>query len=153
MSIPVLHAQSRWFPIIRQLMLQFAQCIEYGNPPLNKSTVNVPSLEPYAIGASTGPSSTEEAWKDTITVHSGEIVTIRLRWTEQNGNPFPFDATAGPGYVWHCHLLEHEDNEMMRPYIVVAPGQSVAFEVVALVVLVLVVAAVVIALVRRRGRR
>jgi hypothetical protein len=26
-----------------------------------------------------------------------------------------FDATAEPGYVWHCHILEHEDNEMMRP--------------------------------------
>jgi FtsP/CotA-like multicopper oxidase with cupredoxin domain len=28
---------------------------------------------------------------------------------------------VGPGYVWHCHILEHEDNEMMRPYIVVKP--------------------------------
>ncbi|HER54684.1 MAG TPA: hypothetical protein ENO13_02155, partial [Candidatus Bathyarchaeota archaeon] len=28
-------------------------------------------------------------------------------------------ATEGPGYVWHCHLLEHEDNEMMRPYKVI----------------------------------
>ncbi|MFW9876806.1 MAG: multicopper oxidase domain-containing protein, partial [Candidatus Thorarchaeota archaeon] len=25
----------------------------------------------------------------------------------------------GPGYVWHCHILDHEDNEMMRPYLVV----------------------------------
>jgi spore coat protein A len=26
-----------------------------------------------------------------------------------------------PGrYVWHCHVLEHEDNEMMRPYEVIA---------------------------------
>ncbi|MEN8181340.1 MAG: multicopper oxidase domain-containing protein [Myxococcota bacterium] len=23
----------------------------------------------------------------------------------------------GPGYVWHCHILDHEDNEMMRPYV------------------------------------
>ena len=23
----------------------------------------------------------------------------------------------GPGYVWHCHIVDHEDNEMMRPYI------------------------------------
>ena len=29
---------------------------------------------------------------------------------------YSFDATAKPGYVWHCHILEHEDNEMMRPY-------------------------------------
>jgi spore coat protein A len=30
-----------------------------------------------------------------------------------------FDAYPGR-YVWHCHLLEHEDNEMMRPYAIVA---------------------------------
>ena len=30
-----------------------------------------------------------------------------------------FDPTAkGPGYTWHCHILDHEDNEMMRPYLV-----------------------------------
>jgi len=34
-------------------------------------------------------------------------------------NRFPFDPTAsGPGYAWHCHILDHEDNEMMRPYLV-----------------------------------
>jgi spore coat protein A len=31
-----------------------------------------------------------------------------------------FEGHAGR-YVWHCHLLEHEDNEMMRPYDVLAP--------------------------------
>ncbi|WP_280671597.1 MULTISPECIES: multicopper oxidase domain-containing protein [unclassified Kitasatospora] len=31
-------------------------------------------------------------------------------------NRFPFDPTEGPGYVWHCHIIDHEDNEMMRPY-------------------------------------
>lgn len=31
-------------------------------------------------------------------------------------NLFPFDPTTEPGYVWHCHILDHEDNEMMRPY-------------------------------------
>ncbi|MHC1745458.1 MAG: multicopper oxidase family protein [Syntrophobacteraceae bacterium] len=36
-------------------------------------------------------------------------------------NLFDFDPTTlvnGVGYVWHCHILEHEDNEMMRPYVV-----------------------------------
>jgi FtsP/CotA-like multicopper oxidase with cupredoxin domain len=31
-------------------------------------------------------------------------------------NRYAFDPTDGPGYVWHCHILDHEDNEMMRPY-------------------------------------
>jgi spore coat protein A, manganese oxidase len=29
------------------------------------------------------------------------------------------EANERPAYVWHCHILEHEDNEMMRPYKVV----------------------------------
>jgi FtsP/CotA-like multicopper oxidase with cupredoxin domain len=36
----------------------------------------------------------------------------------------PTGTATTPGqeflYVWHCHVLEHEDNEMMRPYKVVA---------------------------------
>ena len=32
-------------------------------------------------------------------------------------NKFAFNPTYGPGYVWHCHIIDHEDNEMMRPYI------------------------------------
>ncbi|MCJ7491321.1 MAG: multicopper oxidase domain-containing protein, partial [Dehalococcoidia bacterium] len=30
---------------------------------------------------------------------------------------YPFDPNAnGHGFVWHCHIIDHEDNEMMRPY-------------------------------------
>lgn len=78
-------------------------------------------------------------WKDTIRVGSRDNVRIVVRWAPQDTpagavqpgqNLFPFDPTAtmgatddfsfpgGPGYVWHCHILEHEDNEMMRPYLV-----------------------------------
>ena len=33
---------------------------------------------------------------------------------------YPFNPNAfGAGYVWHCHIVDHEDNEMMRPSIVV----------------------------------
>jgi spore coat protein A len=113
-----------------------------GDPPLNHSTVNFP-LDSFFTGQSTAPSPSEQAWKDTVVVNSGEVVTIRLRWTEQNGNPFPFDATAGPGYVWHCHLLEHEDNEMMRPYVVVSPGQNLTLEIAVFVVTVVIAAALV----------
>jgi spore coat protein A len=109
-----------------------------GDPPLNHSTVNVPSLDPYLTGTPTEPLLSEQAWKDTVMVNSGEAVVIRLRWTEQNGNPFPFDATAEPGYVWHCHLLEHEDNEMMRPYIVISSPQNLNLEVIAIVTITLV---------------
>lgn len=82
-----------------------------GDPPLNHSTVNVASLETYFIGTASGPSPTEQAWKDTITVNSGEIVTIRLRWTEQNGDPFPstrllVQATFGTATSWSTRITK-----------------------------------------------
>ncbi len=86
-----------------------------GNPPFNQPTKNL-NLNTYLANLEIPLQPNEQAWKDTITVNAGQVVTIRVRFTQQDGSNFPFDATAGPGYVWHCHLLEHEDNEMMRPY-------------------------------------
>jgi spore coat protein A len=54
------------------------------------------------------PLPSDAGWKDVVRVDPGLIVRIIV----------PFDGFAGR-YVWHCHLLEHEDNEMMRPFEVV----------------------------------
>ncbi len=54
------------------------------------------------------PSPSEAGWKDTVRADSGLITRIIVR----------FEGYIGR-YVWHCHLLEHEDNEMMRPFEVV----------------------------------
>jgi FtsP/CotA-like multicopper oxidase with cupredoxin domain len=70
-------------------------------------------------GSLVGPKPNEKGWKDTIQMNPGEATIIRVRFASQNGSPYPFDATKGPGYVWHCHIIDHEDNEMMRPYTVV----------------------------------
>jgi hypothetical protein len=32
---------------------------------------------------------------------------------------YHFSPNSGHGYVWHCHIVDHEDNEMMRPFSVV----------------------------------
>ena len=52
----------------------------------------------------------ELGWKDTVRVDPSTVTRIIVK----------FEGFAGR-YVWHCHMLEHEDNEMMRPYVVV-PG-------------------------------
>jgi FtsP/CotA-like multicopper oxidase with cupredoxin domain len=59
--------------------------------------------------------SWENGWKDTVIAYPGQVTRLRLRFT----NPGQF--------VWHCHIVEHEDNEMMRPYRIgpVQPGQPV----------------------------
>jgi spore coat protein A len=55
------------------------------------------------------PSPGEAGWKDTVRADAGMITRIIVR----------FDGYAGR-YVWHCHVLEHAANEMMRPFEVVA---------------------------------
>ena len=72
----------------------------------------------YLQKAPKAPLPIEMGWKDTVQMFPGEVTIIRIRFTEQDGDAYPFDATQGPGYVWHCHIVDHEDNEMMRPYTV-----------------------------------
>ncbi|KAL2608714.1 hypothetical protein R1flu_027287 [Riccia fluitans] len=64
------------------------------------------------------PDATQVDWKDTVIVYPSVVLRLWTKWTPRDGGSFPFDATSGPGYVWHCHVLEHEDNEMMRPLVV-----------------------------------
>jgi hypothetical protein len=58
-------------------------------------------------------------------MNPGEVTRILVRWAPQDESPqFEFDATAEPGYVWHCHILEHEENDMMRPFHPVAAAAA-----------------------------
>jgi len=59
------------------------------------------------------PEPWEDGYKDTVIAYPGEVTRVRAQFTE-------------PGqFVWHCHIVEHEDNEMMRPFRIgpVQPGQ------------------------------
>ena len=86
--------------------------------PLNY-TPNELAIEPYLLEAPMEAPPNEQGWKDTIQAHPGQVTVIRVRFAPIDGSPdYPFDATEGPGYVWHCHILDHEDNEMMRPFLV-----------------------------------
>ncbi|MGB6191100.1 MAG: multicopper oxidase [Terracidiphilus sp.] len=51
------------------------------------------------------PDPNELGWKDTARVNAHTVTRIIVPFTGYPGR-----------YVWHCHILEHEDNEMMRPY-------------------------------------
>jgi len=55
-------------------------------------------------GPPVGPEPWETGYKDSVIAYPGQVTRIKAK----------FDL---PGqYVWHCHIVEHEDNEMMRPY-------------------------------------
>jgi spore coat protein A, manganese oxidase len=84
---------------------------------------------PYLQGNPLAPPPEEAGWKDTIVHKTGEVTRIVTRWAPQTaplfgpGSPvpginlYPFGPSQG-NYVWHCHNLQHEDNEMMRPFMV-----------------------------------
>jgi FtsP/CotA-like multicopper oxidase with cupredoxin domain len=77
--------------------------------------VNEESMEVQVVPGSVPrpPESWESGVKDTVVAYPGQVTRLRLRFV----NPGQF--------VWHCHIVEHEDNEMMRPYRIgpVQPGQ------------------------------
>ncbi len=103
-----------------------------GHNPVSSQIV-VPYAS-YLQGSVIPPAPYETGWKDTIQAPSGMVTRIMVRWAPQNvaaggvspgQNLFPVDPTsfpdpiAGPGYVWHCHLVGHEDHDMMRQLVVV----------------------------------
>jgi spore coat protein A len=55
-------------------------------------------------GNITGPEAWETGFKDTVIAYPGQVTRLRAQF-----------LTPGQ-FVWHCHIVEHEDNEMMRPY-------------------------------------
>lgn len=113
-----------------------------GNLPLNQTTKNL-DLNRYLEGQPVKPSPNEQCWKDTIQAAAGSITVIRVRFTPQDSSNYKFDPTAGPGYVWHCHILDHEDNQMMRPLVLIASNNQLSLPLV--LVLIVSVILVVIA--------
>ncbi|MGB6689204.1 MAG: multicopper oxidase domain-containing protein [Terracidiphilus sp.] len=65
------------------------------------------------VGVPRPPAANEAGWKDTAIVNPRDVLTILVRFEGYTGR-----------YVYHCHMLEHEDNDMMRPYEVVAEKQE-----------------------------
>jgi FtsP/CotA-like multicopper oxidase with cupredoxin domain len=106
-------------------------CPGYG-PPYPYSTPNAdgaiggnPAVGPFLLGNATAPDPEEKGWKDTAKAYPGKVTRLIARWTptsiptqqaKPGRNLYNFKPSDGPGYVWHCHIIDHEDNEMMRPY-------------------------------------
>lgn len=60
------------------------------------------------------PRDFEKGLKDTVKAPSGMVTRVIMHWKEHTGN-----------YIWHCHLLEHEDHDMMRPIRITENASSV----------------------------
>jgi hypothetical protein len=114
-----------------------------------------PDVSSHLLGLAELPDPNERGWKDTFRMNPGEVTRVLVRVAPQdaealaaahvpplavgpNLNLFPFEPwtpqgstdafgyPGGPGYVWHCHIVDHEDNEMMRPMGVLAPAGPTA---------------------------
>jgi spore coat protein A len=69
---------------------------------------------PFATGPMLPPAPEERGFKDTVKANPGFFTTIRSRFD------LPRHAVAPQRYAYHCHIIEHEDNDMMRPFTVEA---------------------------------
>jgi spore coat protein A len=113
--------------------------------PMHFHLVNVQviSRQPFRIvrgkftptGIRRGPEPDELGWKETVKMHPGEVITVIMKF-ELPHTPFivpssprvnsqvdPMMGSFNPAkkyheYVWHCHILEHEEHDMMRPLVV-----------------------------------
>jgi spore coat protein A, manganese oxidase len=59
----------------------------------------------------------ENGRKDTVQAHPGQVTRIRARFElPDEGTVILPPGVSNPQYVWHCHILEHEENDMMRAF-------------------------------------
>ncbi|OIB56097.1 Bilirubin oxidase [Natrialba sp. SSL1] len=72
------------------------------------------------LDALESPKAYEQGWNDVITVHPAEVVHILVHFGEYEG---VFNDQTGT-YMWHCHMVEHEDYDMMRPFAVRPASES-----------------------------
>ena len=113
--------------------------------PIHFHLVNVQVLsrQPFKVannliqpsGVARGPEPNELGWKETVQMHPGEVTSVIMKFelpavpfavpsspratATQNGMGLPVDpAVTYHEYVWHCHILEHEEHDMMRPLVV-----------------------------------
>jgi spore coat protein A, manganese oxidase len=77
------------------------------------------------VGSPIPPDANEMGWKETVRMNPGEATTVIMKFTlptlpSAMGDPLS-PRTGGHEYVWHCHILEHEEHDMMRPLVVNSP--------------------------------
>ncbi|XP_010243814.1 PREDICTED: multicopper oxidase LPR1-like [Nelumbo nucifera] len=90
---------------------QFTNCMTQNNDAI---ACNVGS---HLTGSLMDVPATEKTWKNAVKISPGTQTSVVVKFNLVDTNsPYPFDATTQPGYVYHCHILDHEDNAMIRPF-------------------------------------
>jgi spore coat protein A, manganese oxidase len=95
---------------------------------IDRRPFDVAAYDPAAkVITYTGPPLTaapnENGRKDTVQAHPGQVTRIRATFDLPDEGTIQLPRrVANPQYVWHCHILEHEENDMMRAFEVVRPS-------------------------------
>ena len=114
---------------------------------IHLANAQIASRQPFNVRQYTGvnpnftagpkpPAPSELGWKETVVAYPGECTTLVMKFdlpanptipvtapgtgvtTDTIAEPGVSPRTGGYEYVWHCHILEHEEHDMMRPLIV-----------------------------------
>jgi len=90
--------------------------LDSGREPLLK-----PRLNDYLIGLPIPPAPEEMGYKDTVKAYPGMVTRTRAKFTLPATSLLDFNCKTGSygSWVYHCHILEHEENDMMLPFTVV----------------------------------
>ncbi|MFI6674793.1 multicopper oxidase family protein [Kribbella sp. NPDC050470] len=119
-----IHLHFTQFQVLNRQRFAVSQYTEaaYGVDPLEPGTglYLPPSVTPYLVGGAAPPPANERGWKDTVAAMPGEVTRILVPFgaNAAGGAPLAIGASYTGEYVWHCHILEHEDNDMMQRYVI-----------------------------------
>jgi len=93
-----------------------------GRATFDDSIPNILTFQPSSYF--TPPDPNYRGWKETVRMNPGEVTRIIMK-LDLPSVPFDIPPSVRPGlpdgtheYVWHCHILEHEEHDMMRPLLV-----------------------------------
>jgi len=93
------------------------------------TNVQVLGSAPYVnVGTPAGPFVPPDrnyaGWKETVRMNPGYVTRVIMKFSLPTGLPFAVPGSPRAGllggheYVWHCHILEHEEHDMMRPLVI-----------------------------------
>lgn len=92
-----------------------------GRASFDASIPNILTFTPTS--AFEPPDPNYRGWKETVRMNPGEVTRVIMKF-DLPTVPFTVPGSLREGlnggheYVWHCHILEHEEHDMMRPLIV-----------------------------------
>ncbi|KAK4752564.1 hypothetical protein SAY87_021362 [Trapa incisa] len=94
----------------------------FSNCMTSKNDAIFCNITKQATGRTISVPAYEKTWKNTVKIEPGckTTVVVKFNLVGKDEAPYPFDTTGSPGYVYHCHILDHEDNAMIRPMTMVA---------------------------------